>query len=97
MEVKSEVKEEKKCNEDYLSFQNPCNYFQEFMRAVLNCLGFTYRGGEDGGSSQVQADPPSSAAADPPVAEAALLAPPRAPPRPPISGGSGPQTNTNPN
>ncbi|KAL1547062.1 elicitor peptide 6 [Salvia divinorum] len=89
MEVKSEVKEEKKCNEDYFFFQNPCNYFQEFMRAVLNCLGLNHDGGDRG---QGQADPPSTAA-DPPVAEAVRVAPPR----PVISGGSGPQTNTNPN
>lgn len=94
MEVKSEVKEQKKCNEDYFFLQNPCNYIQEFMRVVLNCLGLNHDGGnDDGNSGQGQADPPSTAA-DPPVAEVDRA---RAPPRPVISGGSGPQTNTNPN
>lgn len=95
MEEKSEVKEEKeteeKRNGDFLLFQNPCNYFQEFIRLLLNCLGFTSSNG------QAQPDPPSDPPADPQAAELSRVTPPRAPPRPPISGGGGPQTNANPN
>ncbi|KAH6782430.1 hypothetical protein C2S51_007723 [Perilla frutescens var. frutescens] len=101
-----EAKSEKIFDEDQLFVQNPCNYFQEFMRAVLNCLGFNSEppnspsnvddDGDGISSGQIPADPPSSAAdppADPPVAVELRVAPPRAPPRPPISGGRDPQTN----
>ncbi|KAH6759038.1 hypothetical protein C2S51_019273 [Perilla frutescens var. frutescens] len=99
-----EAKSEKFFDEDHLFVQNPCNYFQEFMRAVLNCLGFNSEPpnsssnvDDDGISSgQIPAGLPSAAAdppADAPVAVELRVAPPRAPPRPPVSGGRDPQTN----
>lgn len=101
MEAKSEVEEQN----DNLFSHNPCNYFQELIRAVLNCLGFTSdpptsSSNVDDDPLSSAADPPSSAAdppADPPVAAELRVASPRAPPRPPITGGRGAQTNANPN
>ena len=86
MEVKS-------ADEDYISLQNPCNYFQEFMRAVLRCLGFNSDGRESSEGAQT-VEEESSSTADSPMVLAALV---RVPPRPVIRGGGGPQTNSIPN
>lgn len=112
MEETSEVNKVTKSDGDHFFLHNPCNYCQEFIRAILQCLGLKSdepqdsssnvkdNDGGDETSSQGPADPPSSAAdppADPPPVMASLrVTPPRAPPRPPISGGRGPQTNANP-
>lgn len=95
MEAKSEVEEKN----DNLFAHDPCNYFQQLIKAVISCLGFSSDPPDsssnlDGdGDGDGAADPP----ADPPVAAELRVAPPRAPPRPPITGGRGPQTNANPN
>ncbi|KAL9171927.1 hypothetical protein ABFS82_03G012300 [Erythranthe guttata] len=82
---------------------NPCNYFQQFIRAVLKCLGFETTASTQGGSSssspQQPAEPPPTDG-DPPPSDptAAVMAARigRRPPKPIISGGPGPQTNANP-
>ncbi|KAL7116574.1 hypothetical protein ACP275_03G012700 [Erythranthe tilingii] len=76
---------------------NPCNYFQQFIRAVLKCLGFetttSSQGGSSSSSPETAGDPPPPS--DPTEAVMAARIG-RRPPKPPISGGPGPQTNANP-
>ncbi|KAL7154595.1 hypothetical protein ABFS83_03G012000 [Erythranthe nasuta] len=83
---------------------NPCNYFQEFIQAVLKCLGFETTASSQGGSSsevspQQPAEPPSTDGDPPPSGPTAAVMAARIgrrPPKPVISGGPGPQTNANP-
>ncbi|KZV24715.1 elicitor peptide 6 [Dorcoceras hygrometricum] len=80
------------------SLQNPCRFFQEVLRALLDCLGFESCSKRDRTASEGTSSSPSSAVdppADLPGSTAAALR--SAPPRPVISPGPGPQTNTNVN
>ncbi|PIN04411.1 hypothetical protein CDL12_23059 [Handroanthus impetiginosus] len=72
-----ETSENNKVKETPFFFHSSCNYCQEFIRAILRCLGLESEPRDS--SAEQPADPPSSMA-DPP-------------PQPPISGGRGPQTN----
>ncbi|PIN04412.1 hypothetical protein CDL12_23060 [Handroanthus impetiginosus] len=97
-----ETSDNNKVKETPFFLHSPGNYCQEFVRAILKCLGLeseprdspsnVKRGDEMSGqgsysSAEQPADAPSSTADPPAVAMA------RTPPRPPISGGRGPQTN----
>lgn len=79
-----------KCDGNSLFLESPCNYLQEFVRAVLKCLGFT-NSDPDQDSSSTTADPPSPAAG--PLAATAARRRPPPPPPPPIGGGRGPGNN----
>ncbi|KAL6572630.1 hypothetical protein OROMI_013588 [Orobanche minor] len=93
----------------FLQINNPCKYFQEFIRTVFKCLGFastpdiSSSKGKDNSKFTVKEVSSSSAAdlppstADPPPADdpsaLAMLTLGRTPPTPPIGGGRGAQNN----
>ncbi|KAL8514212.1 hypothetical protein ACS0TY_013368 [Phlomoides rotata] len=91
--MENNASERTKCDGDNLFLARPCNYLQEFMRAILKCLGLTNSDPQDSSSSSA-ADPPSSPAALLAATARARRPPPPSPPS--IGGGRGPGTNANP-